>query len=53
METVPGTMALARGHQLSDYDAWCLDLAITLSVPLATADRALRQTAAAPGVTTF
>jgi predicted nucleic acid-binding protein len=38
-------LSRARAHHLSTYDASCLDLAMRLSVPLATLDDALRQTA--------
>ena len=34
-------LALARRHQLTAYDATYLDVALNLSVPLATADRRL------------
>jgi predicted nucleic acid-binding protein len=46
-------LSLARGHQLSAYDARYLDLAISLGLPLATSDRALRHAAEASGVATI
>jgi len=39
------TAALAERHQLSLYDASCLELARRLSLPLGTLDRALRDAA--------
>jgi predicted nucleic acid-binding protein len=47
------TMALARQHKLSVYDAAYLDLAITTGSGLATADRALAQAATDSGVPLF
>jgi len=41
---------LAQKHDLTNYDAAYLALAIKLSLPLATADRDLRRAAAAAGV---
>ena len=43
-------MALARKHGLTAYDAAYLDLALRLTVPLATLDRALAQAAKAERV---
>lgn len=42
--------ALARQHQLSVYDASYLELAMRLSLPLATLDKALRRAALAIGL---
>jgi len=47
------TLALARQHKLSVYDAAYLDLAITTGSSLATAGRALAQAAADSGVPLF
>jgi predicted nucleic acid-binding protein len=44
------TLALARGHQLSAYDAAYLELAIRRRLPLATLDARLKLAAAAVGV---
>lgn len=44
------TMALARRHGLTTYDAAYLELASRLGVPLATLDGDLRNAAAAEGV---
>lgn len=44
------TLALARAHQLTTYDAAYLELALRRSLPLATRDRALLAAAAAEGV---
>lgn len=43
-------LSLALDHGLSLYDAAYLRLAVSLGVPLLTADRALRRAAAASGV---
>ena len=43
-------VALARKHQLSAYDAAYLDLAVRLTVPIATLDRALADAARAEGL---
>jgi predicted nucleic acid-binding protein len=42
--------ALAQSHQLTNYDAAYVALAIQFSLPLATTDGALRQAAAVAGV---
>jgi predicted nucleic acid-binding protein len=44
------TMSLAREHGLTAYDAACLELAMRLSLPLATDDRSLRGAAERTGV---
>lgn len=44
------TLRLARGHQLTAYDASYLELAMRRGVPLATNDRALKRAALAVGV---
>ena len=44
------SLELARTHHLSLYDATYLDLAARLRIPLATPDRALRNSAIAAGV---
>ena len=44
------TIALARQHKLTAYDAAYLELALRRGVPLATADDALRLAAKAAGV---
>ena len=44
------TMSLARGHNLSAYDAAYLELAIRRGVPLATNDEKLKRAAKAVGV---
>ncbi len=44
------TIALARQHKLTAYDAAYLELALRRGVPLATADESLRQAAKAAGV---
>ena len=43
-------MAIARGHQLSAYDAAYLELALRRDVPLASKDKALRKAAESIGV---
>ena len=43
-------VALARKHQLSAYDAAYLDLAVRLTAPIATLDRALADAARAEGL---
>jgi predicted nucleic acid-binding protein len=54
-QQVPGEIlelpALAQTHNLTNYDAAYLALAIRLSLPLATTDADLRKAAAAAGVT--
>ena len=45
-----GTMMLADAHGLAVYDAIYLDLALTMGLPLATADDALRRAARSSGV---
>ena len=40
-----------RAHRLTAYDATYLELALRCGLPLATRDKALRQAAAAVGVT--
>lgn len=45
-----GPVTLAVRHRLSVYDATYLDLAISLGLPLATLDTALRRAAAEEGV---
>ena len=47
------TIALARGHKLSAYDAAYLELAIRRRLPLATLDEPLKSAAAAVGVTLY
>lgn len=49
-EAIPSILKLANEHQLTAYDAACLDLAIRRSLPLATADQALRKAAGQCGV---
>jgi len=44
------TIALAMAHNLTVYDAAYLELAIRLSLPLATLDRKLAQAARAEGI---
>jgi predicted nucleic acid-binding protein len=44
------TLSLARGHNLSAYDAAYLELAIRRGMPLATIDGKLRTAAEAAGV---
>jgi predicted nucleic acid-binding protein len=44
------TLALARSHQLTTYDAAYLELALRRGLPLASRDRALQAAAAAEGV---
>ena len=45
-----GTLALARSHRLTVYDATYLELAIRKGVPLATLDRRLAEAANREGV---
>jgi predicted nucleic acid-binding protein len=47
------TLALARGHKLSAYDAAYLELAVRRKLPLATLDDPLKAAAAAVGVTLY
>ena len=47
------TLALARGHKLSAYDAAYLELAIRRRLPLATLDGPLKSAAAAVGVALY
>jgi predicted nucleic acid-binding protein len=47
------TLGLARGHNLTAYDAAYLELAVRRSLPLATIDRKLETAAAAIGVPRF
>ena len=47
------TLALARGHKLSAYDAAYLELAIRRRLPLATLDDPLKAAAAAIGVALY
>lgn len=49
-ETLGRTRALAREHGLTAYDAWYLELAIRLALPLATFDGALEAAAQGAGV---
>jgi predicted nucleic acid-binding protein len=44
------TIGIAREHELSAYDAAYLELAMRLSLPLATGDRKLREAADRAGV---
>ena len=44
------TLTLARSHRLTPYDAAYLELAMRLSVPLATLDKDLRRAAEQAGV---
>ena len=44
------TLAMARLHQLSAYDAAYLELALRQSLPLATLDASLKRAAEAAGV---
>lgn len=46
------TLALARRHRLTTYDAAYLELAVRLGVPMATLDGDLRTAAVAEGVAT-
>ena len=46
-------VALARTHALSAYDACYLELAMRLSLPLATLDRSLRNAAKEAGIPEF
>ena len=43
-------VALARKHRLTAYDAAYLDLAVRLTAPMATLDRALADAALAEGL---
>jgi predicted nucleic acid-binding protein len=45
------TLTLADRHQLTVYDATYLELAMRLSLPLATLDRDLRKAAQSEGLT--
>ena len=45
------TLAIARHHRLTPYDAAYLELALRLSAPLATLDKDLRRAAEQAGVT--
>ena len=47
------TIALARGHRLSVYDAAYLELAIRRSLPLATLDEPLKAAAVAVGISLY
>jgi predicted nucleic acid-binding protein len=47
------TLALARGHKLSAYDAAYLELAIRRRLPLATLDEPLKAAAKAVGATLY
>ncbi len=47
------TIALARAHALSTYDAAYLELALREALPLASLDEKLRRAAAAVGVGLF
>lgn len=49
-DSLKNTLALARQYQLTIYDAAYLELAMRLSSPLATADKALIKAAKAVGV---
>ena len=44
------TLALARSHRLTSYDAAYLELALRRSLPLASRDQALQAAARAEGV---
>jgi predicted nucleic acid-binding protein len=46
----PGTLALARAHQLTIYDASYLELALRETLPLATLDKQLAMAARRAGV---
>jgi predicted nucleic acid-binding protein len=48
-----GTLSLARGHNLTAYDAAYLELAIRRSLPTATIDRKLKTAAEAVGVAIY
>jgi predicted nucleic acid-binding protein len=50
MRALHETMSLAREHRLTAYDAAYLELAMRLSLPLATGDRSLRAAARRAGV---
>jgi len=43
-------LSLALRHDLSSYDAACLELALRLQLPIATQDAALAEAASAAGV---
>lgn len=47
------TLALARGHKLSVYDAAYLELAVRRRLPLATLDKPLKSAAVAVGVALY
>tara|TARA_R110002096_G_scaffold54362_18_gene140293 strand:- start:957 stop:1373 length:417 start_codon:yes stop_codon:yes gene_type:complete len=49
-EALGATLLLARKHSLTSYDAAYLALAIRLSLPLATKDKALRQASTAENI---
>ncbi len=49
-QTLRRTRAVAREHGLTAYDAWYLELAIRLALPLATFDGALEAAAQRAGV---
>lgn len=48
-----GTLALARSHNLSAYDATYLELALRRGLPLATLDATLKSAAQAVGVSLY
>ena len=47
------TLALARAHRLTSYDAAYLELATRTKLPLATSDKELKKAAVAAGVIIF
>jgi predicted nucleic acid-binding protein len=49
-ETLGRTRALAREHGLTAYDAWYLEVALRLALPLATFDRTLGGAAQSAGI---